>query len=293
MRGIRAIVFATALEILAEPLVLLVTLVLLALAALAPAAHYHQFGEPSRMARDAGLSALLVGVAVVAVFGAVRSIRREIESGTALSALAHPVSRAAFFLSKVGGVAVAATAVAASVGGVALTVVNGAVIGGVIAAQSNGFVRLWGGSLACAVAALVLPVLAAAALNRFFRFRFVLTANLLTLALALGGVAYRFDGAVVAQVLPVFLTAVQPAFFLLAVAAAFSMRFKVNAALSATALVGAAFLPALGSYCLSDVLSGGGSVAWSYPLASAAALAPLVAAALALGVHFFERRDVG
>ena len=57
MRRFIAIAKTTALEILAEPLSLLVLTASLALAVFAPAFHYHQFGEPARMARDAGLSA--------------------------------------------------------------------------------------------------------------------------------------------------------------------------------------------------------------------------------------------
>ena len=55
MRGIMSVAKATALEILSEPLTLLVLLAALTMAVLAPAFHYHQFGEATRMARDAGL----------------------------------------------------------------------------------------------------------------------------------------------------------------------------------------------------------------------------------------------
>ena len=55
MRRWFAIAKATALEIFSEPLSLLLLLSALALVILAPALHYPQFGEPTRLARDAGL----------------------------------------------------------------------------------------------------------------------------------------------------------------------------------------------------------------------------------------------
>ena len=101
--GFRSVAKSTALEILSEPMTLLVLLAALSLAVLAPAFHYHQFGEPTRMARDAGFSALFVCGTVVAVFGTIRTFRREIESGTIQMALAHSISRGAFFLAKATG----------------------------------------------------------------------------------------------------------------------------------------------------------------------------------------------
>ena len=107
MRQFFSIARATALEMASEPLALLLTLSAMALAVLAPIMHYHQFGEASRMARDAGLSALLVFGIAYAVFCTVKSVRREIDSGTLEMALAHPVSRAGFFLAKLTGAALA------------------------------------------------------------------------------------------------------------------------------------------------------------------------------------------
>ena len=88
-----SILKATALEILSEPLSLLVLLAALAMTVFAPAFHYHQFGEATRMARDAGFSALFACGGVLAVFTTIRAFRREVETGTLEMALAHPVSR--------------------------------------------------------------------------------------------------------------------------------------------------------------------------------------------------------
>jgi hypothetical protein len=292
MRRGRAIVFATALEILGEPLVLLVLVASLAVATLAPAMHYHQFGEPSRMARDAGISALLLGGAVVACAGAARTFRREIESGTAHAALAHSVSRTAFFLWKSLGCCVAYAAFSATVSLVSLTVVRGAEIGGALAMENGTMARLWGPSLVLAVAAFVVPMLAAAALNRFFRFRFVMTANLLSLIAAAAGSLYSFDALLACRLLPVFALSAMPSLVLLAGSAAFAVRFRSNAVSLAVSLIAAAALPALGNYCLSDALVDGGAVPLPYFLAAFLSIVPAVAALLLAGVHFINGRDV-
>lgn len=292
MRRGRAIVFATALELLCEPLYLLVLLAALVLSAVAPAMHYHQFGEASRMARDAGLSAILIGGAVVALVGPIRTFRRELETGTAQVALAHSVSRTSFFLCKTLGCALAYLIFVATVTFVSVTVVNGAEIGGRLASVRGDIARLWGPSFACAMAAIVLPLVAGAALNRFARFRFTLTANLIALAIAFAGMFYRFDGALVLRLLAAFTLVAVPALALLAASAAFAVRFSGNAAASLSALVAAALLPTLGAYCLSDALANGGAVPPLYVLAAFAAVVPAVAALLLAGIHFINGRDV-
>lgn len=292
MRRGRAIVFATALELLCEPLYLLVLLAALVLSAVAPAMHYHQFGEASRMARDAGLSAILIGGAVVALVGPIRTFRRELETGTAQVALAHSVSRTSFFLCKTLGCALAYLIFVATVTFVSVTVVNGAEIGGRLASVRGDIARLWGPSFACAMAAIVLPLVAGAALNRFARFRFTLTANLIALAIAFAGMFYRFDGALALRLLPAFTLVAVPALALLAASAAFAVRFSGNAAASLSALVAAALLPTLGAYCLSDALANGGAVPPLYVLAAFAAVVPAVAALLLAGIHFINGRDV-
>lgn len=292
MRRWRAIVFATALELLCEPLFLLVLLAALVLSAVAPAMHYHQFGEASRMARDAGLSSVLIGGAVVALVGPIRTFRREFETGTAQVALAHSVSRTAFFLSKSLGCAVAYFVFVAIVAMVSLTVVNGAEIGGRLASVRGDMARLWGPSFAIAVASIVLPLLVGAMLNRFARFRFTLTANMLALVVAFAGVFYRFDPALALRLLPALMLAALPSLALLAASAAFSVRFKANAAMSFSVVVAACLLPALGCYCLSDALADGGSIPPGYAALAVAALVPAFVAPLLLGVHFINGQDV-
>lgn len=288
----RALIYATVLEILGEPFVLLVTLAALVLAVLAPAFHYHQFGEPSRMARDAGLSALILGGLALALFAPIKTYRREIETGTILTALALPVSRTTFFLAKFIGLALAYLTFVLTVTCTSLTIVNAAEIGGLLAMKTGGLARLWGPSFALAVVVLILPILLAAALNRFARFRFTLSANLIALVLAALGTLYHFNWTLAVRFLPVALLATLPAFILLAAASAFAIRLRANAAVSATALIAAALLPALGNYCLSDALTDGGAVPLIYTLAALTAALPALAALLLLGTTLIKGRDL-
>jgi len=293
LRRVSAIARATALEILSEPLSLLLLLATLAIVTLAPAFHYHQFGEASRMARDAGFSGLFLGGSLYAVFGILRSFRREVESGTLQMALAHPVSRGAFFRSKLLGAFLAQLVFWTTVSATAVTLVNGAEIGGLVATKSGDIARIWGPSLALGLATILLPLVVAAVLNRFFRIRFVLTSSLLSAVVALTGMAYAFHPEIVLRLLPVFLLLLLLSTVFLAASAAMAVRFPANLAASLVGLVAAAFMPAVGNYYLSDALAKGGRVEWPYVGWAALATLPAVAAFVLLGLRFFQERDIG
>lgn len=293
MRRWSAIVRATALEICSEPLSLLLALSAMALAVVAPSMHYHQFGESTRMARDAGLSSLLVFGAMQAVFCTVRSFRREIESGTMQMALAHSVSRRMFFLAKLSGAALAYLVFAVAVVCVSVTAVNGARIGGDIAKATGDIATMYGPSLAVAVAAIVVPPVAAAVLNRFARFRFTPTAVALAAALAVLGVVFRFDAGTALRFLPAAAMLTLPAAVFMSASAAFAVKWRDNAATSLAGLLALVSVPALGNYYLSDALAKGGSLPWPHVALAAALTAPLVAAFAVLGVGFLNGRDVG
>ena len=160
---------------LSDPLALLVLLAALVMAVMAPAFHYHQFGEATRMARDAGLSALFTCGTAFAVFTTIRAFRREVESGTLEMALAHPVSRTGFFLAKTFGAFMAYAVFLAIVVATSLVIVVGAAIGGEMAGRSGDVARLYGPCFAAGVAVIVLPLVVGAVLNRFARFRFGLS----------------------------------------------------------------------------------------------------------------------
>ena len=294
VRRTLSIARATALEILSEPLSLLVLLAALVLAVLAPAFHYHQFGEATRMARDAGFSALFTCGSVVAVFGTIRAIRSEIESGTLEMALAHPVSRVGFFLAKAIGAFAAYLVFAAIVFLTAMTIVDGAAIGGEIAEKTGALARLYGPRLAMGVGVIVLPLVVAAALNRFAGCRFVISSVLISLLCA--GVsamtAIGRDAGLALRMLPAAVLLGVLAAVLLSAAAAFAVRFRAHAAAAACGLVLAAFLPAIGNYYLADALSNGGRVPWGYVGLATLAAVPAVLLFLLLGVHFINGRDI-
>lgn len=292
MRRWKAIAKATALEILSEPLSLLVLLAALSLAALAPAFHYHQFGEASRMARDSGLSSLFTCGTAIAIFGTVRSFRREMESGTAAMALSHPVSRTCFVLSKTIGAFFALLVFWAIVSLQTCIIVNGAEIGGMIASSKGDIARLWGPSFSIGMAVIVLPLAIGAFLNRFLNFRFVPSAFALGLLTAFCGALYRMNGAMLLRLLPVQVLILILCAVYLSASAAFAVRFKANAAVSSVSAVVAASVPFIGNYYLSDALSDGGAVPWTYVAIAVAALLPAVAAFGVLASVLFNERDV-
>lgn len=266
----RAIIKATALEVLSEPLALLMTLVAQLLAVLAPTFHYHQFGEPTRMARDAGISATMICGTILAVFGAVKSFRREIESGTAAVCLSHGIGRKAFFLAKACGVALAYGVFVLTVTATSLVMVNGAAIGGWMAEGTGALARIWGPSVALGLAGAVLPLVLGAVLNRFCRFRFVLTANLLALAVSSLGVCYRPDLPLQLGHAGAMLEAALPAFAYLCAACAFAARFRLNVAGALAALV----------------------VLVQFPFLKLWAVLPASCLFLYLGVVFFDECDI-
>ncbi len=310
MRRYLAIVHATVLEMVSEPLALLLTLGAAATVALSSAFHFHQFGEPTRMARDAGLSAVLVFGLLHAVFCTIRVFRREIESGTIQMALAHPVSRTGFFLSKVLGACAANVLFAATVSAVAFITVTGAEVGGRIAAVKGDLALMWGPALALDVAVALIPLVVAGAMNRFARWRFTATAvvtmfhaAILAVPLAVAMSRFymnaNFQGAGASGVLgpacrlvPALVSAILPAPAFAMAAAAFAVRFRDNAAASLSGGLFIFALPALSNYYLSDALARGGTVAWGHVALAFAATLPFVAAFGVAGAILFQDRDM-
>lgn len=279
---------------LSEPLSLLTLLAALVIAVFAPAFHYHQFGEVTRMARDSGFSSLLICGGVVAVFGTIRTFRREIESRTCEMALAHPVSRQSFFLMKAIGAFAAYLIFAAIVFCVSVTIVEGAAVGGEIAKATGGLARLWGPCFLAGVVVMILPLVVGAALNRFGGCRFVLSFFVVSAALAaatgLWTACRNFP--LVVRMLPVALLIVCLTLVLLLAAAAFAVRLKANAAAAGVGVVVALLVPAVGNYYMSDALAGGGSVGWAYVGLAAAATLPLALLFLLIGFNFVNGRDM-
>ncbi len=289
-----SVVKATALEILSEPLTLLLLLAALTLTVLAPAFHYHQFGEATRMARDAGFSAMFTCGCAVAVFCTIRAFRREIESGTLQMALSHPLSRTSFFISKTFGALTAYLVFAAIVFFTSLTIIEGARIGGAIASRTGDIARLHGPFLAAGTGVMFLPLVIGAALNRFAQCRFVLSSNICALALSAAAALTSsfFDPTLIQRHLPVAALLAISASVLLTAAAAFSVSMPANAAAAASGVFFAISIPCVGNYYMSNALSGGGSVPWSYVALATAAAAPALIAFIVLGIRFIGKRDI-
>lgn len=104
LRQLSAIAFATWVEAIQQPVALLLQLTAVVMTLLVPVFQFHRFGEDGRLARDSGLSCMLVFGLVLAAGTAGRSVAGEIARGTAAAAIGKPVSRATFLCAKWLGV---------------------------------------------------------------------------------------------------------------------------------------------------------------------------------------------
>jgi hypothetical protein len=107
MRSIKqalAISGTTAREAMQEPVAFLVFLAAVVMTVLVPVFQFNRFSEEGRLARDSGLSTMLVFGLVLAAGVAGRAVAGEIESGTAAAIIGKPVSRVTFLLAKALGV---------------------------------------------------------------------------------------------------------------------------------------------------------------------------------------------
>lgn len=99
-RPLLAIARTTSVELASQPISMLTILAGLTLTALIPLLHFHEFGEPGRLARDGGFAYLLVIGTILGIFSAAGTLRGELDNGTALTTLGKPVSRNVFLLGK-------------------------------------------------------------------------------------------------------------------------------------------------------------------------------------------------
>ena len=141
---------------------------------------------------------------------------------------------------------------------------------------------------------MILPLVVGAALNRFAGCRFVLSFFAVSAALALAAGLWTAcrNFPLVVRMLPVALLIVFLTLVLLLAAAAFAVRLKANAAAACVGVVVTLLVPAVGNYYMSDALTGGGSVGWTYVGLAAAATLPLALIFLFLGFNFANGRDM-
>ncbi len=104
LRQAVALAGLTALEVLRQPVCLLLVLVSITLTALLPFLLLHRFGEDGKLVRDSAFALHAVFGIFVAGYAATTALSREIEGGTASAVLSKPVSRELFFLAKFAGV---------------------------------------------------------------------------------------------------------------------------------------------------------------------------------------------
>ncbi len=302
MRRFRALARSAAIETLAEPLSCVLFLVALLTVPLLPVFHCHQFGEPGRLPRECGFSALLVFGIVFATSSAVRIIGGEVQSGTAAAALARDVPRPLFFCAKIAGVFSAFAIFAVAVTASTLLAVATAEIGEARAAVFGGS-HVWMPGLAAAVGLTLVAFAAAAASNRFLGTRFCVGACLALSAAQLVALAATIPMAPVRPAL-----ALVPALGLLAVgccvfiamAGALAVRLPpaaVTACLSLAVLSSfvwpATFvLPDIQRFWLVDSFAGGGAPSAPMLFVGIAAGLLLVAFWLVAGSVLLERRDI-
>ena len=300
MRRFWALARSAALESLAEPLSAILFLVALLAVHLLPVFHLHQFGEPGRLSRECGFSALLMFGLAFATAAAVHSIGRELESGTAAAALARPVPRALFFCAKVSGVLLAFVLFMLAVAGAMLLSVVTAQMGRMV---SQGDTLTWGPGLAAGAGGTLLAFALAALGNWFLRTRFCVGACLLmTVAqpLALVSMLCLNQSPVPWPLLPALgVLAIACAVFV-AMAGAFAVCLKpavVAALLTVVVLLSfacplRAVMPDINRFWLVDAFAAGGTVRAGDLCAIAGAGVLLVAFWLVAGSALLARREI-
>ena len=321
MRRFLALARTAALESLAEPLSAVVFLSALLTVHLAPVFHYHRFGEAARLPRECGMSALLVFGLVFATAAAVRTIGRELASGTASVALALSVPRALFHCAKTTGVFAAFSLFALADVCATLLSARSSELGAQMASLGAD-VRIWGPGMASGVGLTILAFVFAAAANRFLRWRFCVSACILTalaqivavaVAFLLGGFADKgafLDDAV--RLLPAFAVLAAACLVFVALAAALATRLDsahVTAILSGAVLLSflaeylarvrpavgcviRSMLPVLSDFWVADKLAGGGALAGAEVARLIGTAALLAALWLGIGSVLLSRREL-
>ncbi len=300
MRRFWALARSATLEALAEPLSAILFFVALLAVYLLPVFHLHQFGDPARLPRECGFSALLVFGLVFATSAVVHAIGRELESGTAAAALARPVPRPLFFCAKAAGVFGAFALFLLAIAGALLLSVVTAQMGRVLVRDDALF---WGPGIVAGVGGTMLAYVLAALGNWILRTRFCVGACLLmTVAqpLALLSVLPLNKAPVQWNILPALGVLALGCMVFVAMAGALAVRLKpaaIAAFLTVAVLLSffyplPAFIPDLNRFWLVDAFSAGGSVPTDDLCAAAGAGLLLVAFWLAVGSLLLARREI-
>src|SRR5450755_5101474 len=109
MRQFVTIAVNAFMELVRQPVFLLLTTVSAAFEIFLATPYYFAFGDEPKLVKNSALAVMLLAGLFGAVLSASASLAREIRSGTALAVLAKPVGRAQFLLAKFAGLAAALT----------------------------------------------------------------------------------------------------------------------------------------------------------------------------------------
>jgi hypothetical protein len=109
MRQFVTIAFNAFMELVRQPVFLLLLTAASCFAVFLAAVPYFGFGDDPKLVKDSALAVMLLTGLFGAVLSASASVAREIRTGTALAVLAKPVGRAQFLMAKYVGLAAALT----------------------------------------------------------------------------------------------------------------------------------------------------------------------------------------
>lgn len=109
MRQFSTIATNAFMELIRQPIFLLLMTVSVLFEIFLAVPNYFAFGDEPKLIKNSALAVMLLSGLLGAVLSASSSLAREIRSGTALAVLSKPVGRAQFLLAKYAGVALALT----------------------------------------------------------------------------------------------------------------------------------------------------------------------------------------
>lgn len=306
----------TVLDIIRQPVILLLTTTCVVLIGLLPATAVFAFGEEARLVRDGALALHLVFGLLVAGAAAAATIYTEIKRGAAATVLCKPVSRGLYFISTYIGVLM-----------VLLLFCAIALLSGLLSVRMVLQGMQTDGRIGALFLAAVLVAFGCAAMSNFMlRRQFVsqafigllpcLAAALVTAAwLAPNGHAVRFGSLMAWRMVPAGIlvslavmvlaalavslsTRLPPVLSTSACAALFSLGlvsdylFRTAAATSWWAGLSYRLLPNWQDFWIVDALSGGGNIPWGYVVGAAGYAGLYTVAVLALGLLSFHRVEI-
>ena len=318
MRQLVTIAVNAFMELVRQPVFLLLMSVSASFIVFLAAVPYFGFGDDPKLVKDSTLAIMLLSGLFGAIISASSSVAHEIRTGTALAVLSKPVGRAQFLLAKYFGLAAALTL---------LTYVNlvATLLASRMAFDAYGDADLIG--LAIFFGALVLAYGLAGFTNYFLRRTFmsdavIFTVVMLTVAFLVincfdkEGKWQAFAAGVDWRMVPVSLLILFALWILAALALACSTRFEIVPTLtvcSALFLLGLmsdylfgrradagswwatvcyTVIPNWQLFWLADALEPGKEIPWVYVAKAGAYLVAYLVAALSLALVMFEDREL-